>query len=131
VDVLKSDLHLLWSLRTVRRLLHRVNDFAGFQPSGNSLPDSVSAISVTDVALSFLLILPPKSFDETRQNRIIANIIHFFGGQRTASTGFVKGPTRYFESCQYYSLIRGHVALPMPEPADFPRPFLDTLFWAG
>jgi MoxR-like ATPase len=46
IDSLKVILNVTWSLRSVRRLLRRVNDFAGFRPIDGSLPDSVGQISV-------------------------------------------------------------------------------------
>jgi hypothetical protein len=130
VETLKTILNVTWSLRSVRRFLRRVNDFTGFRPTDSSLPGSVGAISVTDVALSFILSLPPKSFDEDRRDRMIHETASYFCGSESAAMAFAQASTEYHNVYGNHYLVRGHIALPVRKAADFPRPVLDTLFWA-
>jgi MoxR-like ATPase len=130
VETLKTVLNVTWSLRTVRRFLRRLNDFAGFRPADGSLPDSVQEITVADVALSFLLSLPARSFDEDRYDRMIKETVACFGGSSASAIAFARSPTQYRECYGNHYLVRSHIALPVNKAAEFPQPFLDTLFWA-
>jgi MoxR-like ATPase len=46
VDELGRILHVFWSLRVIRRLLRRLNDFLGFQPEDDELSSSTRPINV-------------------------------------------------------------------------------------
>jgi MoxR-like ATPase len=132
VEHLKTILNVTWSLRSVRRFLRRVNDFAGFRPGDRSLPACVDVISVTDVALSFILCLPP--FNEDRRDQMVAQAVQYFGGTNERAMAFANGHTKYVPVVGNHYLVRGHVALPVDKPANFPQPMLDTLFmarWCG
>jgi hypothetical protein len=43
---------------------------------------------------------------------------------------FAQGRTEYRAVYGNHYLVRGHIALPVKRPANFPPPVLDTLFWA-
>jgi hypothetical protein len=129
IEALKTILNVTWSLRAVRRFLRRVNDFACFRSRDSSLPASVKEISVTDVALSFILSLLRKSLSDDRWTHMIAETVTCFGGSRSVATEFAEGKTQYQVVFGKHYLVRSHVALPVEKPANFPQPVLDTLFW--
>jgi MoxR-like ATPase len=128
ISQLEQTIHVNWSLRSVRRFLRRVNDFVGFCPATQSFPTYVSPISVTDVALSFILSLPPG--DDSCRNRIIVGTARCFNGNDQSAQAFARAHAEYVLAPDGHYLMRGHVAFPVDKEANFPQALLDTLFWA-
>jgi MoxR-like ATPase len=128
IDEVDRILHVSWSLRVVRRLLRRLNDFIGCEHADKGLPSSISPISATVVALSFILCTERIDTDPLKE--MIAQTADIFGGSQRDAENFAFSRTQYHRTQQSHYLIRGSIALPIDDEADFPAPMLDVLFWA-